>query len=406
MQTPIAVKMENSLVVAATKKKVCNHLPNDIVLFILSKLPLISLKRFLCVSKSWSLLFKNTYFMNMLRNNILLNDDSYYDETFMVRYTPKYSERCNFYWLSDEGFANSVHLDWPSQFQEDYIHIFIVGSVSINGILCLKHGFTRTSQVVLWNPTTSETKVIPPSPIENRRPDRNPWHFLHGFGYDHVSDDYKVIQMIEYFPGYQGDMIWEDRSYDPSWEIYSLKTNSWKKLDIDMQNCYYYSPLQGNGLYADGVFHWWAISKLKNIEECMVSFDFSEEVMCTTLMPLNTDGGFDVGYVERHLVSLNESIALISKYKKESTFCISVLAKLGERESWINLFTVGPLLSMEYSNIVGMKNNTLFYRRDGELVCVDLKTQMIKELGVKGDRFHFHVGKYKKSFLPIRGIIN
>jgi molecular chaperone HtpG len=277
--------MENSLAVAATKKKVCNNLPNDIVLFILSKLPLISLKRFLCVSKSWSLLFKNIHFMNMLRNNILLNDDSYYyDETFLVRYTLKYGEHCNFYWLSDEGFENSVHLDWPSPFQEDYVFIFIVGSVSINGILCLKHGFTRTSQVVLWNPTTRETKVIPPSPIENRRPHRTSWHFLHGFGYDHVSDDYKVIQMIEYFPYYQGDIIWEDRSYDPLWEIYSLKTNSWKKLNIDMRNCYYYSPLQGNGLYTDRVFHWWAKSKSKNIEEYLLSFDFSKEVMCTTLV--------------------------------------------------------------------------------------------------------------------------
>jgi hypothetical protein len=53
-----------------------------------------------------------------------------------------------------------------------------------------------------------------------------------------------------------------------------------------------------------------------------------------------------------------------------------------------------------------MKNNILFYIRDEELVCVDLKTKMIKELGVRGYKFYFHVGNYKKSFLLIRGIIN
>ncbi|GAU34078.1 hypothetical protein TSUD_255740 [Trifolium subterraneum] len=351
--------------------------------------------------------------MNILRNNILSNDDSGYDETFLVLYTLpmacKYSENCKFYWLSDERFENSVNLDWPPQFQGKEKYIFIVGSVSINGILCLKHGFTRTYQVVLWNPTTGETKVIPPSPIENRRPDRDSWRFLHGFGYDHVNDDYKVIQMIDYFPDDQDDednMVWEDRSYDPLWEIYSLKSNSWKKFDVDMRNCYYYSELRGIGLYTDGVFHWWARSASKNIEECLMSFDFSKEVMFTTLVPLNIDGGFDVGFVERHLVSLNGSIALISNYKKESTFCISVLAKLGVRESWMNLFTVGPLPFVDFPNGVGKKNNILFYIKDEDLVCVDLKTQMIKDIGVRGFSFFTHVGKYKKSFLPIGGIIN
>jgi F-box interacting protein len=349
--------------------------------------------------------------MNMLRNNLLLNDDSDYDATFLVLYilprTHMYSEYCQFYWLSDEGFENSVNLDWPPQFQENETCIFIVGSVSINGILCLKHGFTRTRQVVLWNPTTSETKVIPPSPIENRRPDRDSWNFIHGFGYDHVTNDYKVIQMVDYFPADLENGIWvEDRSYDPLWEIYSLKSNSWKKLDVDMRNCYYHSPLRGIGLYTDGMFHWWAKSMSKNIEDCLLTFDFSKEVTFTTMAPLNMDGDFEVGCVERHLVSLNGSIALISTYKKEATFRISVLGKLGVRESWINLFTVGPLPSVEFPNGVGKKNNILFYIRDGELVCVDLKTQMIKELGVRGYRFYSHVGKYKKSALPIGEIIS
>jgi hypothetical protein len=31
----------------------------------------------------------------------------------------------------------------------------------------------------------------------------------------------------------------------------------------------------------------------KNIEECLLSFDFSKEVILTTPVPLNMDGGFD-----------------------------------------------------------------------------------------------------------------
>jgi len=58
-----------------TSEKVRNY--DDIVFSILSKLPIKSLKRFECVAKSWSLLFKNDHFMNMFRNNFLSNGPSY-----------------------------------------------------------------------------------------------------------------------------------------------------------------------------------------------------------------------------------------------------------------------------------------------------------------------------------------
>jgi molecular chaperone HtpG len=51
------------------------HIPDDIALHILSKLPFKSLKRFGRVHKSWSILFENPYFMNMLRNNFLYNNN-------------------------------------------------------------------------------------------------------------------------------------------------------------------------------------------------------------------------------------------------------------------------------------------------------------------------------------------
>ena len=64
----------------ATNEKVRNYRSDDIGLYILSKLPLKSLKRFECVHRAWSLLYKNTHFMNMFLNNFLfnLNCCSYY----------------------------------------------------------------------------------------------------------------------------------------------------------------------------------------------------------------------------------------------------------------------------------------------------------------------------------------
>lgn len=65
----------------AINEKVRNYRPDYIGLYILSKLrPLKSLKRFECVHRAWSLLCKNTHFMNIFLNNFLfnLNCCSYY----------------------------------------------------------------------------------------------------------------------------------------------------------------------------------------------------------------------------------------------------------------------------------------------------------------------------------------
>jgi hypothetical protein len=107
-------------------------------------------------------------------------------------------------------------------------------------------------------------------------------------------------------------------------------------------------------------------------------------------------------------VLLNDSIAMISTYLETSTFYISILGELGVRESWTKLFIVENLPLIEYPIGVGKKSNIVFFKKtDGKLAWVDLSTKMIEEdLGVKGWFFGCHVGKYKKSFLRIGGMIN
>lgn len=46
-----------------------------------------------------------------------------------------------------------------------------------------------------------------------------------------------------------------DVSYDPLFEIYSLKSNSWKILDIDMPILYYGLLEQGLDVYMNGMCH-------------------------------------------------------------------------------------------------------------------------------------------------------
>jgi len=141
--------------------QVSNHIPDDIVFYIISKLPDKSLKRFECVCKSWSLLSDNRDFMTMYRNYFLSKDHSFYDDTSLLLHqsqTIGLTITCypggmfptkfkyDLYSLSGERFENKVKLDWPVRHvriincihddgQEDKIGFKIVRSISFNGTI-------------------------------------------------------------------------------------------------------------------------------------------------------------------------------------------------------------------------------------------------------------------------------
>jgi molecular chaperone HtpG len=358
--------------------------------------------------------------MTLYSNNFISNSNNY-DDTYLVlqhgegQEAHHYGEyHYEFYLLSGKRFEDRIKIDWPPPFQEDDRGIYIMGSVSINGILCLNQGFGR--RLVLWNPTTREFKVIPRSPLVHVPPHRRPFHVLHGFGYDHVTDDYKVIRFVDSIPVVVGEdndgeeFVDEARSsYEIFWEIYSLRSNSWKKLDVNVPNRYYYTLNRRIGAYTNGVCHWWArTDDSDDVEECLVSFNFSNEMLFTTPMPSYLDVSLSFKYVERQLVVLNESIALISTYTEMATIHISILGELGVKESWTKLFTITCLPFIEKPIGVGNLNNIVFFKKnDNKLASIDLKTKIIKELCVNVERCVF-VGKYKKrkAFLPIEGMNN
>jgi hypothetical protein len=65
--------------------------------------------------------------------------------------------------------------------------------------------------------------------------------FIQGFGYDHIKNDFKIIRCIHFTRMSEDDLElanvrredlpWNEISYEPVWEIYSLRCNSWRKLD-------------------------------------------------------------------------------------------------------------------------------------------------------------------------------
>ncbi|MCH89305.1 F-box protein, partial [Trifolium medium] len=146
------------------------------------------------------------------------------------------------------------------------------------------------SKLALWNQATNEFKHIPPSSVQSCIPDAAKDFcplvtVLHGFGYDRGTCDYKVIRRVllqyhcEYMP-LRADVFGDASLLEPL-EIYSLRSNSWKKLDVDVPWSWDYNT-EGMQVYMDGVCHW--LAKEDN-ESCLVSFYLSNEVFFTTPIP-------------------------------------------------------------------------------------------------------------------------
>ena len=395
-----SVKMEKFVI--SWTKKVSNYIPDDLALPILSKLSLKSLNRFRCVRKSWSTLFENPSFISLFRNIFLYNNHSYYEHTSLFLHQVVTDDRSVLYSLSGERFENGIKLDWPNPFQEMEPKFFISGSGSINGILCLINYSQPNTRVVLWNPTTQEFKVIPISPFEFV-PHMDVDILRHGFGCDCVTDDYKIIRQVVCYQKLDIDVLsLGNIDDDQFWEIYNLHSNSWTKLEYDI-------PLnhKENGVFLDGMVHWWNESDDGDDEAYLLSFDLSTEEFVTTLAPLEDDS-FDLGFVLSDLMVLNGSLALILNYLNHfnlGTFQISILGEFGVKESWFKLFIFRPLSIIVYPLGAGGKGNIFFTNEDGQLIFFSLSTKMVEEFSFVRGKFSGKTLTYKESLLPI-GEIN
>ncbi|XP_058774233.1 F-box protein CPR1-like [Vicia villosa] len=383
------------------------YIHDDLAFYVLSKLTIKSLKRFGCVRKSWYSLFDDSDFMALFRNHFIShhNSDDHH-HTFLFIYLRDCADR---EYAELRLLDSRIKLNLPPPFLEDDRFLSILGKTSVNGIFCIGHRGNRNKvRYVLWNPATEEFVNIPPSPDEvmSKHPLLGVFHKFHGFGYDQLRDDFKVIQYVSFdtygcvgydldSPPPQGIM------YNSFFEIYSLRNNSWKILHIDdMSLSIVGNAFTGDELYTDGACHWLVKGRIHDTIALM-SFDLSHEVFFTT--PIDERSELDYG----QLAVLNGSIAFIINHDNNNIFHISILGELGVKESWIKLFIYGPVPSIEWSLIgFGNKGYIFFKKKDDELAYVDLSTQIIEELGVNGEDCYCKIGIYKESLLSIRGSSN
>ncbi|KAL2493678.1 F-box/kelch-repeat protein [Forsythia ovata] len=348
------------------------NVPEDILVEILSRLPVKSLIKFRCVCKSWyDILKKPTFDLKHHNSNLLVSRRDF-----------KSNERV----ISLFGNENTIIETFDDQNLSSFLngmfsHIRLIGPCK--GIVCL-YGFH--DNIALWNPAIRDFKVLPRSQIP-RRPDAGIRGGDIGVGFDSRTNDFKVMQILFCTSNDLG-LVYQV-------EIFSLRMGLWRKYeDIVPANIMYYNVW--SMVYKNEIFCWWAQDG--NVE-VILSFDMGKEMFQKTPLPCDIEvlGG---QHMTRRAISLFKvSIALIVYHLKEvdKFFDIWVTNELGiNGDSWIKLLSIGPLSQVERP--LGFWNGKFMLESNcRELVLYDPSIQEIKNLGIHGKRDRVEVIVYVEN---------
>ncbi|XP_071933945.1 F-box protein CPR1-like [Coffea arabica] len=265
-----------------------SRLPLALIEEIFSRLPIKTLIRFRCLSKSWratigSQEFIKNYLKNSSHHNLILGNfngssDLVVDEVYF------YSADYDFFLETDRAVFNELSLPVRSRID---LETDILGSC--NGLLCVLSLWD--DRPILWNPSTREHPILLCA-LEFRCPfTGGTWYTNYGFGDDSVGDDYKVVAIPVIYG--KDDQL------------------------------------------AIGALHWVVKESSKsNSDKLIAAFDLGTEEFKLLQQP---------EYFDRHcdmrLGILEGCLSLICEYYK-SHFDIWVMAEYGVQKSWTNLVSI------------------------------------------------------------------
>ncbi|XP_021735108.1 F-box protein At5g62510-like [Chenopodium quinoa] len=171
-------------------------LPKDLLIEILSRLPVTDLSRYKCVCKSWYSLISCSDFISKYLKNYYHKDHSWHGCLLAVYPNPVCMAALDTFQLSID--------ETPKVFASETIDLRPMGTSDIcgpcDGIYYLyQYNFAER---VLWNPVTNELKLLPPVITKPNFPSNltDSVCEAYGLGFDPLNKDYKVVVIKCYWP--------------------------------------------------------------------------------------------------------------------------------------------------------------------------------------------------------------
>ncbi|XVE81272.1 hypothetical protein DITRI_Ditri15bG0050400 [Diplodiscus trichospermus] len=235
------------------KRKIISQLPHEIIVNILSRLPVKTLLRSNCVCKPWRSLISDPHFARLQLIQLQKNSNVNLHQVLLSS-NPLVSMDYEAYNGGEDESKVMSELEYPAAMKKDSDYdVDLVGSC--DGLVCL---LLDDEEFISWNPSTRESRALPETTSVLDAT------FSYGLGYDFSTDDYKLVRVC--CPINVSDQT--------KVEILSLKTNIWRATSHLPTGI----EVNGNGIFLNGSLHWLAkkvISQTKIV--IIVSFSLAEE---------------------------------------------------------------------------------------------------------------------------------
>nr|TKS13950.1 hypothetical protein D5086_0000048270 [Populus alba] len=346
-------------------------LPEDVIIEILSLLPVKTLLQFKCVCKSWYGIITSSNFISLHLNNHYNNIKSGHLLAHFVY--PQLLEL-----FQDESLTDLSHqeLDAP-------IRGRLCGRLCgpCNGIFYVDSEDSSGSG--LWNPATKEFKLLPEK-IRNKSSLPLYYDDSYGFGFDPVTNDYKVVVIREsYTREYYLEMFSSSLVI-----VYTLRTDSWRCWGSLDQGY----TLADNFCYTnvDGVSYWRASHGVhRNV---ILSFNMATEAFQEIQEP-----DYDKP-AHSTLILYHDSIAFSTVHDIEKFLDIWVL----NEGCWIRQFKSRPLLEVQNPVAHWKNGNVILDCETDQLMLYDTNKQELKDLRFKGTGVCHEILVYRESLVSIK----
>ncbi|CAI9783760.1 unnamed protein product [Fraxinus pennsylvanica] len=363
-----------------------SYLPEDVIMDILSRLPVKTLLRFRCVCTQWCTLISYPSFASLHLSRSVSNP---------TRHSILVHRLCNPLMSFDPvAFApvkkSNLALD---QAYNIYQEIIYVGS--INGLVCIAK--FRYGWISVWNPSTRFVKELPPTT-------EVPIMFSIGFGWDPAVNDYKVVRLC---CRHSSLITWV--------EVWSARPTlpSWRKIKVD-RNLYVGRLICD--VILEGFTYWIVGSDSKPL---VASFNMRSEVLRVVPVPEPLLEALPLPHLIRWqktmlgqhspFLAMNwkETFALVGSVSLEPRKTYQVWTMENDtvgKESWSKKFTFE--LDTEFRVFVGSVNGIIVLIKGiGELILYDVETRESKTIESREvDSLVLGAHYYVESLLSIKRV--
>ncbi|KAK9130522.1 hypothetical protein Sjap_011009 [Stephania japonica] len=332
--------------------------PREIIQSILSRLPVKSLMRFRCVSKSWLKLIDGPDFIKTHLEQAHLSNDV------------KIMLKTNDCMYSIDIVIGNLVVD----LQRPYETLFweteeILGSC--NGLLLV---LLHDVYMFLWNPSTREYKILPESPglFEGSN-----LYISYGLGYDPITHDYKVVE-VHSRDNDSDDEYGDDDTRKADAIVYSLALDSWKIIP-DLP----YEFTDVTGKLVNGAIHWeGSPSDAMDMSFFIISFDIGNEEFREVPLP-----EFKNGKEWARMAVLDGHLCIL-RYRALGLE-VWVMKNYGVRESWTMFFSIGQPVYIPRKELISplciLKNGEILVNKQGKcLMLYNPKDGRVRNICIRG----------------------